>query len=79
MIKTDKLAVTLLMIQGEPKDHSTDSHFCLTNILGSVTKSTHTAQHPSLSSIIRLVLHSGDLPVPRVSKKWHADYEKESV
>ena len=49
----------------EPKDHSSDCHFCVTNITAIISKSKHTVKYQDLSSAMRPVHHSGELPVPR--------------
>ena len=53
------------MIWREPTNHSTDCYFCLTNIKGITAKSKHTVQYPNLSSAMRPVPHSDELPVPK--------------
>lgn len=52
------------MVWREPKDHSSDCYFCLTNTTGITSKSKHTLKYPNIPSAIRPVLHSDDLPIP---------------
>jgi hypothetical protein len=61
------------MVWREQKDHLTGCCFCLTKISGRSLKSKHSIQYPSLSSAVRPVLHSQDLPVPKPPKKWTID------
>jgi hypothetical protein len=51
------------MVWGEPKDHSSNCYFCLTNISVLTSKSKHTVKYPDLPSTIRSVLHHKELPV----------------
>lgn len=53
------------MIWREPKDHSSDCYFCMTQIKGITSKSKHTVQYPNLPSAIRPVPHNAELPVPQ--------------
>jgi hypothetical protein len=52
--------------------------FHLTNILGITAKCKHTVQYPNLLLVIRPVVHSEDLPVPRQMETWSVDDENES-
>jgi len=42
--------------------HASDCYFCLTGV---TVKSKHTVQYPDLPSVMRLVPHSAELPVPK--------------
>jgi hypothetical protein len=53
------------MFWREPKDHSSDCYFCLTNITGNIYKSKHTVKYPILPPAMRPVSHSEELPVPK--------------
>lgn len=52
------------MIWQEPKVHSTDCYFCLTNII-ITSKSKHTVIYPNLPSAMRPVPQSDELLVPQ--------------
>jgi hypothetical protein len=56
------------MVWREPKDHSSDCYFYLTNIRGITSKSRHTVKYPDLPSAVRPVPHSEEYPVPKASK-----------
>jgi hypothetical protein len=49
----------------EPKDHSSDYYFCLTNKTGTISKSKHSVKYPVLPPAMRPVSHSEELPVPK--------------
>ncbi|GFU45911.1 uncharacterized protein TNCV_5102161 [Trichonephila clavipes] len=54
------------MIWREPKDHSSDYYFCLTNVKGVTSKSKHTVAYPDLQSAMRPVPgHSEELSIPK--------------
>ncbi|GFV88867.1 uncharacterized protein TNCV_4609121 [Trichonephila clavipes] len=53
------------IIRREPKDHSSDCYFCLTNIKGITSKSKHTVVFPDFQSAMRPVPHSEELPIPK--------------
>jgi len=53
------------MVWRKLTDHVSDCYFCLTSITGVTAKSKHTVQFPNLPSVMRLVPHSVDLPVPK--------------
>ncbi|GFV46822.1 uncharacterized protein TNCV_4856871 [Trichonephila clavipes] len=53
------------MIWREPKDHSSDCYFCLTNIKGIMSKSKHTVVYFDLQSAMRPVPHSEELLIPK--------------
>ena len=53
------------MFWKEPKDHSSDCYFCLTNKTGITSKSKHTVKYPDLPSAMRPVSHTEELPVPK--------------
>jgi len=52
------------MVWREPQDHSSNCHFCITQIKGISSKSKHTVKNPNLPSAMRPVPHSEDLPIP---------------
>ena len=52
------------MVWREPKDHMNDCDFCLCNIKGYLVEKRGRIKYPNLSSAIRPVLHSDELPVP---------------
>ena len=51
------------MIWGESKDPLPVHYFCLTNIKGITSKTKYTVTYPNLTSAMRPVLHSEELPV----------------
>jgi hypothetical protein len=51
------------MVSSEPKDHSSDCYFCLTNITGITSK--HTVKYPDLALAMRPIPHSEELPIPK--------------
>ncbi|KAJ8880993.1 hypothetical protein PR048_017466 [Dryococelus australis] len=53
------------MVWREPKDYSSDSYFCLATIKGISGESKYTVKYSDLSSSIKPMSHSNDLPVPR--------------
>jgi len=63
------MPVAVPMVWKEPEDHSSDCHFCLTNVTGITSKSKHTVQYPDLPSAMRPVPHSEELPVPQPPQK----------
>ena len=56
------------MVWREPKDHSSDCYFCLTNITQINSNSKHTVKYPDLPLAMKPVPHSEELPVPRPSE-----------
>ena len=52
------------MVWREPRNHADDCYFCLTNITGFNASSRKKIKYLNLRSAMRLVPHSGDLPVP---------------
>ena len=52
------------MVWREPRKHTDDCHFCLTNITGFNASSRKKIKYPNLQSAMRPVHHSDDLPVP---------------
>jgi len=52
------------MVWREPKDHTTDCYFCLTQTAGYSSKNKNRIVYPNLPSAIRPVPHSDSLPVP---------------
>ena len=52
------------MVWREPRNHTDDSYFCLTNITGFNASSRKKIKYPNLRSAMRPVPHSDDLPVP---------------
>ncbi|XP_076037944.1 uncharacterized protein LOC143030832 [Oratosquilla oratoria] len=61
------------MVWREPKDHSTDCYFCLTDIKGRNRKGKKSIVYPDLQSAIRPVLHSSDIPVPQPPSELPSD------
>ena len=53
------------MVWREPMHHVSDCYFCLTSITGVTAKPKHTVQYPNLSSAMRPVPQSAELPVPK--------------
>jgi hypothetical protein len=49
----------------EPKEHSSDCYFCLTNITEITSKSKHTVKYPNVPSAMRPVPHNEALPIPK--------------
>jgi hypothetical protein len=56
---------TVPMVWREPKDHSSDCYFCLTDITRITSKSKNTVKYPDLPSVITHVPHSKELPIPK--------------
>ena len=57
------------MVRRETTDHVSDCYFCLTSTTGVTAKSKHTVQY--LTSAMRPVPHSAELPVPKPPQTWH--------
>jgi hypothetical protein len=53
------------MVWREPKDHSSDCYFCLTNITGITSKSKYIVKYPNVPSAMRPVPHNEALPIPK--------------
>jgi hypothetical protein len=53
------------MVWREPKDHSSDCYFCLTNITQFTPNSRYTVQYPDLTLAMKPIPHSEELPVPK--------------
>ncbi|GFV73609.1 uncharacterized protein TNCV_1269891 [Trichonephila clavipes] len=70
------MSFAIPMIWREPKDHSSDSYFCLTNIRGITSKSKHTVVYPDLQSAMRPVPHSEKLPKSKPPE--HVTLDEES-
>jgi hypothetical protein len=49
----------------EPKDHSSDSYFCSTNMTETTSKFTHTVKYSYLPSAMRPIPQSEELLVPK--------------
>ena len=49
----------------EQTDHLTDCSFCLTIIVGHISKSKHTIVYPNIPSALRPVEHDDSLPIPK--------------
>jgi hypothetical protein len=49
----------------EPKEHSSDCYFCLTNIRGIASKAKHTVTYPNISCATRPVPHNEALSIPK--------------
>jgi len=60
------MSFALLMIWRKPTDHLTDCYFCIAPPLqhGITKKKKRTVNYPKISSAIRPVPHTEDLPVP---------------
>ena len=54
----------VLIVWREPRNHTDDCYFCLTNITGFNASSRKKIKYPNLRSAMRPVPHSDDLPVP---------------
>ncbi|GFX83361.1 hypothetical protein TNCV_908791 [Trichonephila clavipes] len=63
-------------IKWEPKDHSSDCYFCLTNIKGIASKSKHTVMYPDFQSAMRPVPRSKEITIPKPS--GHVQLNEES-
>ena len=61
------------MVWREPKDHTSDCYFCLTNVSGITSKTNKSIIYPNIPSAIRPVPHSKELPVPVPPKNWSLD------
>ena len=66
-----KMSFAIPMVWWEPKDHTTDCYFCLTNVIGISTKHRNAIQYPNLPSAIRPVPHGDDLPVLNPPQNFH--------
>jgi hypothetical protein len=53
------------IIGSEPKEHSTDCYFCLTNIIGITFKSKHTVKYANVPSVMRPVSHNETLTIQK--------------
>jgi len=53
------------MVWKEPNNHSCDSYLCVNSLTGINSKSRHTEKCPDLTSAIRSVPHSKELPVTK--------------
>jgi hypothetical protein len=61
------------MVWREPKYHSSDSYFCLTNITGITSKYNHAVKYPNVPSAMRPVSHNEALPIPKPSENVNVD------
>ena len=52
------------MIWREPRDHSSDCYFCMTNVFGFTGKTKHLINYPNIPSAMQPVPHDVTLPVP---------------
>ena len=66
------------MVRVEPKDHSSDCYYSLTNIAEITPKSKRTVKCPDLPSAMRPVPHSEWLPVPKLPKSDFSDDNSDS-
>ena len=60
------------MVWREPKDHTTDCYFCLTDVRGINSRNKKKFSYPNLNSALRPIAHNEDLPVPTPPKKFDA-------
>jgi hypothetical protein len=67
------------MVLREPKDHSIDCYFCLTNITGITSKSKHTVKYPNVPSALRPVPHNEALPIPKPPANVNMDDEDSAI
>ena len=65
--KRKRLPFGVPMVWREPKDHITDCYFCIVNIKGIGKKNRHRIFYPSITSAIRPIPHSEEIPVPLFS------------
>jgi hypothetical protein len=63
------------MVWREPKDHSSDCYFCLTNITGITSKSRHTVKYQNVPSAMRPVRLNEALPIPKPAANVIVDGE----
>ena len=77
--KKRSLAFAVLMVWGEPKNHTDDCYFCLTPPIkaGLSMKKKRTFKYPSLPSAIRPIPHSDSLPVPTPPQNYELEAENE--
>ena len=66
------------MIWTEPTNHATDCYFCLSKICGFNMKGKNSLKYPNVSSAIRPVAHSKELPVPKPPPKIPDRYEDDT-
>lgn len=52
------------MVWREPKNHSNDCYFCMTNIAGFTRKNKHKIKYPDCESALKPVPHNPDIPEP---------------
>ena len=64
------------MIWREPQNHFNDCYFCSVSIAGLNQKKRWSVTYPSLSSAIRPVPHSNELPVPVFQKDRHTQHRE---
>lgn len=67
------------VIWREPRDHTTDCFFCLTDIKGISSKTRHTVKYRNLLSATRPVPHSMELPVPEPPQNYLNEDEDQSM
>jgi len=60
-----QMQLAVPMVWREPKDHSSDCYFYLPDKTQMICKSKQTVKHPDLSSAMRPVRYSEELPVPK--------------
>ena len=57
---------TIPMVWRKGKDHIMDCYFYMINLKGRNRKNKHHIQYPDVPSVIRLIPHGPDLPVPEL-------------
>ena len=62
--RRSSLVFGIPMVWREPKNHTEDCYFCMTNLFGFNTKNKGNITYPDVRSAIRPVPHSEEIPVP---------------
>jgi hypothetical protein len=65
------------MVSRGPKDHPTDSYFCITKIKGIQSKFKKSVKYPNIPSATRPISHSKKLPVSVPRTTWRLDSEED--
>ena len=52
------------MVWREPNNHVDDCYFCMVYLIKVSSRTISKVEYPGISSAIRPILHSADLPVP---------------
>ena len=67
------MSFAVAVVGREPKDHSSNCYFCLTDITGIISKSRHMVIYPNLPLATSPVLHSERLRVSKPTNNMTMD------